>query len=268
MLLADLADACFDERIELGEYNETTANIQRRVLAQIKNDPRRKHFALRRTISTVLIAAALVSLLTATAYALGLFRLNARLLPEGDTPRGQWVFRDEEGRVEEVQNMQYPGANLVFTYDCEETPHYVEIKPGWLPAEGRGYGEQGWGTDGWFQFFLNEEDDPCGAILYRMECFYAVPDYQLVMMYESEIVEETSWEGYDLIKVVNHDPVVGDVNYVLLFSSEQGFLFRVGGSLDLDTLEKMAKSVEFRATDKEVEYNPDFNIGIINVGRG
>ena len=40
MVLADLASECFDENIELGEYNEMTANIQRRVLAQIKDDHR------------------------------------------------------------------------------------------------------------------------------------------------------------------------------------------------------------------------------------
>lgn len=46
MVLADLVSECFDDSIELGEYNEMTSNIQRRVLAQIKDDQRRKHYAM------------------------------------------------------------------------------------------------------------------------------------------------------------------------------------------------------------------------------
>lgn len=73
MVLADLVSECFDDSIELGEYNEMTSNIQRRVLAQIKDDQRRKHYAMRQTLSIILIAAVLVSLLTVTAYALGFY---------------------------------------------------------------------------------------------------------------------------------------------------------------------------------------------------
>lgn len=61
MVLADLAAECFDESIALGEYDEMTARIQKRVLSQVKDDPRRRRFALRQALSIALIAAALVS---------------------------------------------------------------------------------------------------------------------------------------------------------------------------------------------------------------
>ena len=263
MVLADLASECFDENIELGEYNELTAKIQRRVLAQIKDDQRRKHFAMRQALSIAIIAAVLVSLLTVTAYALGLFKLNKNHIPEEVTVHGEWIERDSEGNITDIQDMRYPDTNLTFTYDCEATPHYVHFKPGWLPMEGFG-----WGEDGWYSYYGNEGDSAEGQIPYKIEVFYALPGYQLVMMYESEIVEETTWSEYEVTKLVNHNPTWGDDNYVLLFSPEHGYMIRVGGCLDMDTLVKIAENLEVRITDEEVDYNPDYNIGIINVGRG
>lgn len=265
VVLADLASECFDDRIELGEYNEITANIQRRVLAQIKDDQRRKHFAVRRALSIALVAAVLVTLLTATAYALGLFRLNKNHIPEEVTVHGEWIERDSEGNITHVQNMDYTNTNLTFTYDCEGTPRYVEFKPGWLPIPGNTPGaDQG----GWYSYFGNDGNSASSQIPYKIECFYAVPGYQLVMMFESEITEETTWNGYEVTKLVNHNPVWGDDNYILLFSPEHGYMIRVGGGLDMETMERIAKDLEVRITDEEVKYNPDYNIGILNVGRG
>ena len=69
-------------------------------------------------------------------------------------------------------------------------------------------------------------------------------------------------------KIINHNPNAGDENYVLLFSPEYGYMLRVGGSLDLETLEKIAQDLEVLITDEEVSYDPDYNIGCINIGRG
>ena len=95
-----------------------------------------------------------------------------------------------------------------------------------------------------------------------------MPDYQLVMMYPSEILEETTWGEYEVTKVLNHNPYWGDDNYVLLFSPEYGYLIRVGGSMDMETMEHIARELEVQITDEEIAYDPDFNIGIVNVGRG
>ncbi len=265
MVLADLASECFDESIELGEYNEMTASIHRRVLARIRNDQRRKHYAVRQTISMILIAAVLISLLTATAYALGLFKLNKNHIPDGVTVHGEWIERDAEGNITYIQNMNYTDTNLVFTYDCESTPHYVEFKPGWLPSDpSLQVGE----NEEWYFHMIDDGSSEVGHILYNIDVFYAVPGFQLVMMYPSEILEESLWEGYEVTKLINHNPVTGDDNYVLLFDPEHGYMIRVGGGLDMDTLEKIAQNLEIRILDEEVDYDPDYNIGIINVGRG
>lgn len=263
MVLADLAAECFDESIALGEYDEMTARIQKRVLSQVKDDPRRRRFALRQALSIALIAAALVSLLTASAYALGLFRLNKNHIPEEGIVHGEWIERDKEGNITYIQNMDYTDTNLTFTYDCGGTPHYVQFQPRWLPMEGKG-----WTEDGWYSYFGNDGDSAEGQIPYKIECFYAVPGYQLVMLYESEIMEETTGNGYEVTKLINHNPYMGDENYVLLFSADHGYMIRVGGSLDMETIEKIAENLEVRITDEEVEYNPDYNIGCLNIGRG
>lgn len=263
MVLADLASECFDENIELGEYNELTAKIQRRVLAQIKDDQRRKHFAMRQALSIAIIAAVLVSILTVTAYALGLFKLNKNHIPEEVTVHGEWIERDSEGNITDIQDMRYPDTNLTFTFECEKLPKLVQFKPGWLPMDGFGFGD-----DGWYHYYGNDGDSSATQIPYKIEIFYAKPGFQLVMMYDSEIVEETTWGEYEVTKLINHNPYWGDDNYVLLFSPDNGFMIRVGGGLDMETMEKIAQNLEVRILEEEVEYNPDYNIGIINVGRG
>ena len=117
-------------------------------------------------------------------------------------------------------------------------------------------------------YYGNDGDSFEAQIPYKIEIFYAKPGFQLVMMYESDIVEETTWGEYEVTKLVNHNPYWGDDNYVLLFSPDNGYMIRVGGGLDMETMEKIAQNLEVRILDEEVEYNPDYNIGIINVGRG
>ena len=265
MVLADLAGECFDESIELGEYDEMTARVQQRVLAQIRDDRRRRHFVWKRAASIALVAAVLLTLLTVTAYALGLFRLNTNHIPENVTVHGRWIERDGEGNITYVQDMNYPDTNLTFTFDGDTVAHRVEFKPGWLPMEGNSSASD---QDGWFFSYGNTGEPTDAQIPYLIDIFYAVPDYELVMLYQSDIVEETSWNGYEVTKIINHNPRSGDENYVLLFSPEYGYMLRVGGSLDLETLERIAQDLEVLITDEEVSYDPDYNIGCINIGRG
>lgn len=274
MVLADLASECFDESIELGEYNEMTASIQRRVLARIKDDQRRKHFAVRQTLSIVLIAAVLVSLLTVTAYALGFFKLNTTLLrAEDEHPHGRWIERDGRGQIIDIQDMDYPDTNLVFTFDGEATPHYIEFKPGWLPMNPDMWAREPENWENlWYTHLGCDGGTAIGHIHYLIDVFYAVPDFQFVMMYQSEIVEETTWGDYEITKLVNHNPYWGDGhtddNYVMVFSPEHGYMIRIGGGLDMETLEKIAQNLEVRILDKEVIADPDYNIGCLNIGRG
>ena len=40
------------------------------------------------------------------------------------------------------------------------------------------------------------------------------------------------------------------------------------GTESMETMERIADELEIRTTDELVEFNPDYNIGIINIGRG
>lgn len=273
LVLSDLVNDCFDGKVSFGGSKEMTDRIRRRVLSQLKNDTRRRHFAWHRALRTVALATGLAALLTMAAYALGLFRMNARMVPPNYTVHGQWIERDAQGNVIRIQDLYYPGANFVLTFDCNAEAKAIEFSPHWVPSEGHGwsYERSAWSdsTNDWYTHFGSEDaNGTTGAITYQISCFYAVPGFQLVMQFESEIVEETTWDELEIMKLINHNPYWGDDNYILMFSPSDGYLIRVGGHCSMDELEQIARALQVRVTDRKVEYDPDFSIGIMNVGRG
>ena len=84
----------------------------------------------------------------------------------------------------------------------------------------------------------------------------------------SEIVDQTNWGNYEVIKVVNYNDNWGEVNYVFLFDPENGYVIRIGGCISMEDIEHIARELEVRITDKEHEYESDNNIGILDIGRG
>ena len=76
----------------------------------------------------------------------------------------------------------------------------------------------GFGDGGWYHYYGDDGESFETQIPYKIEIFYAKPGFQLVVMYESDIVEETTWGEYEVTKLVNHNPYWGDDNYVLLVS--------------------------------------------------
>lgn len=262
--IADMAADCFPDNVSFDGFDaESTDRITALVMEKIKDEPRCRRYVVRKVVSTILIAAVLVSLLTVTACALGLFKLNKNLITDDYVPHGRWIERDDTGQIIRIQDLDYPDANLFFTFDGDIMPHYIEFKPGWLPMEG-----SGWTKDGWYSCYGNNGDSDLEQVPYKIEVSYAIPGYQFVLMFKSKIVEETTWDDYEVTKLINHNPYWGDDNYVLMFNPEYGYMIRVAGGLSMETLEKIAQDLEVRILDEEVEYNPDYNIGIINIGRG
>lgn len=266
MLLTDLASECFEESITIGEYDELTARIEKRVLSQVARE-RRKPFRLKKSLRILLVAAVLVSLFTVTAYALGVFQVQIRQPEEDEVIHGVWIERDEAGEVTYVQNMDYPDAGLVLTYETETIPFRAEFKPNWLPCEPN----HEYGADDWYWYFQNDGPDPNSTEYpYLIQVAYALPDYQLVMQTEggSEIVAEESWGELQVTKVVNQEHHFGAVNYVLLFSPADGYLVVVGGTEGMEVITRIAENLEIRVTEEKAHYDPDYAIGCINIGRG
>ena len=50
----------------------------------------------------------------------------------------------------------------------------------------------GFGDGGWYHYYGDDGESFETQIPYKIEIFYAKPGFQLVVMYESDIVEETT----------------------------------------------------------------------------
>ena len=110
----------------------------------------------------------------------------------------------------------------------------------------------GFGDGGWYHYYGVDGESFETQIPYKIEIFYAKPGFQLVVMYESDIVEETTWGEYEVTKLVNHNPYWGDDNYVLLVSPDNGYMIHVGGGLNMETMEKIAQNLKVRILDEEI----------------
>ncbi len=269
--IADMAADCFPADVSFEGFDpEAAARITARVMAQIKPQPRCRRYVVRKVIGTLLIAAVLVSLLTVTAYALGLFGLNWRMPEPEETINGTWAEENAAGEKFDV-GMYYPDAGMVITYDCDSAPHKIRFKPHWVPAEIMVLDPGNVDEEGWYRKCGHWDADD---ILYDIGIRYAAPGYQLVVNGDVDLVKEEQWENLAVKELTAAwDPVgmagaLANVNYVILFSKEDGYLLTVSGTADLETLEHIAKELEIDVTDELHKYNPDFNIGILNLGRG
>lgn len=267
-IIADIASACFPEDVTLGRYDAAAAaRIQARVMAQIKTDGRRRKYTAKKIIRILALAAVFVALFTATACALGLFALDRREPANGERIRGSWMEEDAYGKSFEV-GMYYDEAGMVFTYECESTPHLIRFKPHWLPSSPTALPIGEPDEEGWYRLCGDWSDDGTGAIPYLIGVFYAVPDFQLVLNGEVTLLREEYWGGLAVTELKVEWDGHGKENYILLFSEENGYLLRIGGAEDMETLEHIARELEIDVTDELHEHDPDFNIGIMNIGRG
>jgi len=269
--VADMAADCFPEDVSFEGFDaEATARIMSRVMEKIAAEPKARRYTVRRVVSTVLIAAVLVSLFTVTAYALGLFGLKWRTPAPEETIHGTWAEENADGEKFDV-GMHYPNAGLVISYNCESAPHKIRFKPHWVPAEIMVLEPSTIDEEGWYRQCGHWDADD---ILYHIGIHYAALGYQLVVNGEVSVVKEEQWDDLTVKEFnVLWDPAgragaLANVNYVILFSEEHGYLLTISGTADFETLEHIAREIEIDVTDELYEYDPDFNIGILNLGRG
>lgn len=272
LTIADLADDCVPENILLGSYDAAmAARIKERVMKEIESRPQMKKRHSRRTMFTLLLAAVLILALSATAYAGGLFRANLKAPPQGETVSGHWIERDGAGNVIEDQLLAYPDAGLVLTFEAEDVPEQVEFRANWLPSPRNDFARDEPGADqasGWCSLMGDWSDDGTGAVPWVIQTVYAIPNRTLVFMGECEIVKEETWDEYTVTELIADTGYMPPQNILLLFNEEAGYIIELGGAQDFETLEHMARELEVRSTGEKISYNPDFNIGVLNLGRG
>lgn len=279
--ISDMMDECCPEMVELGTANaQLTGRIKNNVMGKIKNEG--VHTKRKKVIRTVLMVAAIATLMTATAFAAGIFSMNLEKVPEGEIPGGYWRFYDDEDKLVEEYKFIYPDAGLVFTFTGPDSPrHQLEIKPGWLPEDEHydrcfrlNYNKDGWGRS--FGLMCSCEDIKCQILAENVEPGNA----KHVLNAEPVTIEEESWDNWKVTKVVadysNTDwsslnKYLSIVNYILMFDEGTGILVTVRGTDSMETLEKIAKNLEVRETDTLVpQGNPldEIQISFIDIARG
>ena len=258
---ADLAEDCFPEELMLGDYDEAlNTRIKEKVMKHIQEEKRRPN-TMGRIIRIAALVAVLAVLFTVTAYATGLF--GQKFSKASGTVSGEWIWRNEDGTLE-VQKMTYPDAGYILTAeDTGSIPNRIELKANWLPSNTENVGK--WGA------YLHDDGGFEGPVPYGVNVYYAIPGFTAVLNGDVDIIGEEQWENYKVTKLTaawNLEYGLGVQNFILMQDEEHGYIIAVGGGDDFETLEHIARELEVRDTGEPVEYNPDFNIGIMNIGRG
>ena len=228
---------------------------------------------------TLLIAAAIAALL-ATAALAAYFTISHRVPDASET----FPFKWEES---ETGYLEWHDAKLVVTFPEKAESKAIEFKPGWLPYEMPSELplSQPWSgltKDTWFTRLTSESLSWKDGAVYKdisqpLE-FEVYPMSQfndggaMLMLYQTpgEITEEhwdelnadallfTATQHFDARPEFNMPERTITYHYVLLANAEDGWIVRVCGQLDRDTIVKAAKSLEIRTTGETLTYD-DFD---------
>ena len=227
-----------------------------------------------RTVRVLLIAAVITALLGATAYAAGVFGLKGReVAPEESFPMsfgtewdeafGAWkgTYALEFESPETCQPVRYRfrwlPEDLDFLYYEKDTEGWVK-RWDWKP----GCDDIPWGE--------HAEAEKKGTELFFVSDMYYAPQFvnggALILLNDmpGEIREETwgelsvqifscsGWRDHESGEI---RPFDGDreMNFVVLFHPEQGWIFAVRGSLPMEELVKIAENLEVEQTEGLVE---------------
>ena len=239
---------------------------------------------LRKTGRILLIAAVIACLLTATAFATGLFSISTRVPDPEETFQIHW-----DNGVDGPMHLEWSDAKLVLTFPEVAESREIEVRPGWLPFElpSTLAGSHPWdnlSSETWFERFASESlcfpkdspdipeefrdiQQPILIELYSMAMFrdggamlmlYQTPgelteehwdnlDVDVLSFHGSQHFEERTieWEDREDLTIPAYDI---DYDYVLLSNAEAGWVIEVCGQLGMDTVRKVAENLEVRET--------------------
>ena len=152
------------------------------------------------------------------------------------------------------------------------------------------------GEDDWFRYLIDDREqethdtwtDGDGevnvGIPYLIVAEYAYEKQILVLngAGAEDILKHEFWEGFEVYEVrcakdiylrldgEAEQHVQSYENYVLLFSQAGGYMINIGGTLPMETLERIARELEVRDTGRE-PFRPggdEFHCSLINIVRG
>ena len=259
----DLFDAVGEIR---DEYIESAAGLLGLTEDETMHETRAKIRPIRRVL---LIAAAIAAVLSTAALA-AYFTISHRVPDAEETFPFKW---DDS----ETGYLEWKDAKLVVTFPETAEGKAIEFRPGWLPCEMPGelplsQPWSGLSKDTWFTRLTLEsltwQDSPeARDINQPLEIeVYAMPQFNdggaMLMLYQTpgEITEE-HWDDLNADALIftaeQHLDAVPEFgvpertityHYVLLANAEEGWIVRVCGQLDRETIVKAAKNLEIRPT--------------------
>ena len=228
---------------------------------------------------TALIAAAITALL-ATAALAAYFTISHRVPDASETFPFQWE-ESESGYLE------WHDAKLAVTFPEKAESQAIEFRPGWLPFElpselPLSQPWSGLDKNTWFTRLSSESLAWEDGAVYRgisqpLEFeVYAMSQFNdggaMLMLYQTpgEITEEhwddlnadalifTASQHFDARPEYDMPERTITYHYVLLANAEDGWIVRVCGQLDRDTIVRAARSLEIRPTGEKRSYD-DFD---------
>ena len=231
-----------------------------------------------RILRTVLLVAAIVAALGATAYAAGVFTQHLDQPAEGETVKVHYSVLSPDGTVLEGGDREARNIGLVISYEGQAESQ-VEFSPGWLP-EGPTTVTRGRDAASGYYDFMDSYDpsEPAPNTLgipYQISTHYADPGFKYIVQGRVDIVKEETWGELEVTEFVQTQDLVSTgrtlvTNFVLVFSPEEGWMISVGGALDLETLEHIARELDVRSTG-EAPWQPnleDMDFSALGVARG
>lgn len=273
--ITDICAGLCPENVDIGTPDAAAAaRIQDAVFSNLGIAPRNEiNKPVRKTLRTLLIAAVLACLLTVTAYGVVTYVMSRREIPAGETVTGYWTRVDESGETIENQKITFPYASLLFSFQgTGEHRNQPELRCYWLPSEPTGGITD---EDGWTSYLT---DEGAGDSIPYLIQVCNVPEYKLqyVISGKAEVVAEENWGDWHMQAItsdysgINGFVTYKQANFVLLFDAERGYLVKIVGTDDLDTLLHIAREIEVRESD--TPYTPfegmAEDIGILEPGRG
>ena len=238
------------------------------VVSTMNNEKQNRIRHNRKVLRTILIAAVLVSMFTAAAYAIVMNSLKLRDVTD-ESVAGIW----------NEQYITLSHANLEMSFDINCDPCYeAEFKANWLPIEPQNpYSAN---REGWHTYLANVGEDMNGELPYVIQLRNGAElrDMHFYLNGKMDIVNEDEWHGWQRTEITgdytDFQPAEATAmytrNYLLLFSEENGYMVYIASSLyGFDVLEKIAENIDIEMLNTEAKPLDDASeVGYLDLGRG
>ena len=254
--ISDLMDECCPVQVELsGGDAELAARIRQQLRQRLESEPPRRTPRLGRVL---LLAAALTLLLGTVAYAVSSFAMNARQRQVSDAPLTvRWLMLSESGEVLTDVKDLVPDAGMVFSFTGpSESANKPELRCFYLPSEP----SYGWtDADGWTRYLTDEHGESAEELPYIVSVANVEPGVsRYYIRGETSLVKEEQWGDWQVLELCSDYsgiPYQGykEANFILLFDQSRGYLARVTGTAELETLEHIARELEIRESAEPCE---------------